>query len=41
MQYYQLPGDLLEDAEALGPWAEKAIATAERARRKRRKRAGG
>jgi DNA transformation protein len=41
MQYYQLPGELLEDTEALRPWAEKAIATAERARRKRRKRAGG
>src|SRR5882724_2976208 len=28
MQYYQVPADLLEDPEALGPWAEKAIAVA-------------
>ena len=40
MQYYELPGDLLEDADALRPWAEKAIATAQRARRKGRKRRG-
>jgi DNA transformation protein and related proteins len=28
MQYYQVPADLLEDSEALRPWAEKAIAVA-------------
>lgn len=28
MQYYQVPEDLLEDPEALRPWAEKAIAIA-------------
>lgn len=28
MQYYQVPADLLEDPEALRPWAEKAIAVA-------------
>ena len=28
MQYYQLPEDLLEDPEALRPWAEKAVAIA-------------
>lgn len=28
MQYYQLPEDLLEDPEALRPWAEKAVAVA-------------
>lgn len=35
MQYYQLPEDLLEDPDALRPWAEKAVAIA-RAKRKRR-----
>jgi TfoX/Sxy family transcriptional regulator of competence genes len=35
MQYYQLPEDLLEDPEALRPWAEKAVAIA-RAKPKRR-----
>jgi DNA transformation protein and related proteins len=30
MQYYQVPADLLDDAEALRPWAEKAIAVAAR-----------
>jgi DNA transformation protein len=28
MQYYQLPEDLLEDPEALRPWAEQAVAVA-------------
>lgn len=28
MQYYQVPADLLEDPDALRPWAEKAIAVA-------------
>ncbi len=28
MQYYQVPEDLLEDPEALRPWAQKAIAVA-------------
>jgi DNA transformation protein len=28
MQYYQLPEDVLEDPEALRPWAEKALAIA-------------
>ena len=40
MQYYQLPGELLEDSEALRSWAEKAIATAERARKRRNRRRG-
>lgn len=35
MQYWQLPDGLLEDAEELAPWVEKAIDVAERARRKR------
>ena len=28
MQYYEVPADLLEEPEALRPWAEKAIAVA-------------
>ena len=32
MQYYQVPEDLLEDPEALRPWAEGAIAVARRAK---------
>jgi DNA transformation protein and related proteins len=35
MQYYEVPADLLEDADALREWAEKAIDVA------RRKKAGG
>jgi len=37
MQYYQVPTDLLEDLEALRPWAEKAIAVAARKARRRLK----
>lgn len=37
MQYYQVPADLLEDVEALRPWAERAVAAAERKRRKGRR----
>lgn len=35
MQYYQVPAHLLEDAEDLRPWAEKAIAVAARKKGKR------
>jgi DNA transformation protein and related proteins len=35
MQYYQVPEDLLEDPEALRPWAEKAVDIARQKRRKR------
>ena len=35
MQYYELPSDLLEDADALRPWVEKAIDVARGARRKK------
>lgn len=28
MQYYEVPGDLLEDQETLGEWLEKAVAVA-------------
>jgi DNA transformation protein len=37
MQYYEVPVDLLEDAHALRPWADKAIAVA-RAKATSRKR---
>jgi DNA transformation protein and related proteins len=33
MGYYRVPEDLLEDAEMLGQWAEKAINVARRAKR--------
>jgi DNA transformation protein and related proteins len=32
MQYYRVPDDLLEDADALRPWAEKAVNVARRAK---------
>jgi len=40
MKYYQLPEDLLEDPDALRPWAEKAVAIARqnKARRPSRRR---
>jgi DNA transformation protein len=38
MQYYEVPVDLLEDPEALRPWAEKAIDVARRAKGKRSRR---
>ncbi|MGH8622502.1 MAG: TfoX/Sxy family protein [Burkholderiales bacterium] len=37
MQYYRVPDDLLEDAEALRPWVEKAIAVAGRKKRQTRR----
>ena len=40
MQYYQVPDDLLEDVEALRPWAEKALAAAARKPAKRSRRRG-
>jgi DNA transformation protein len=40
MQYYEVPADLLEDADALRPWAERAIAVAARKARTRRRRSG-
>src|SRR5260370_40820470 len=36
IQYYQVPPDLLEDPEALRPWAEKAIAVAAKRRKGKR-----
>ncbi|HYX81841.1 MAG TPA: TfoX/Sxy family protein [Gemmatimonadales bacterium] len=38
MQYYQVPADLLDESEALRPWAEKAIAVAARKPKVKRKR---
>src|SRR5207237_9715893 len=40
MQYYEVPADLLDDPEALRPWAEKAIAVAGRKKVKRAGRGG-
>ena len=34
MQYYCVPAEVLEDAEALGDWAERSIAVARRARKR-------
>lgn len=38
MQYYQVPEDLLEDPDALRPWAEKALAVARESKSRRRRR---
>lgn len=35
MQYYEVPADVLEDAEALAPWVEASVAVAKRAKRER------
>ena len=35
MHYSRIPEDLLDDAEELGRWAEKAILVARRAKRRR------
>ena len=35
MQYYEVPGDVLEDVELLTPWVEDAVGVAARARRRR------
>lgn len=37
MQYYEVPAEVLEDAEALAPWATGAIEVARRARAGKRK----
>lgn len=41
MQYYRVSDDLLEDPEALGLWAEKAIIVAQRAKGRHTRRGGG
>jgi DNA transformation protein and related proteins len=38
MQYYEVPADVLEDAEALAPWAADAVEVARRARSRKRPR---
>ena len=38
MQYYEVPEDLLEDPDALRPWAEKALAVARGSKSRRRRR---
>jgi DNA transformation protein len=40
MGYYEVPADVLEDPEALGPWVEAAVAVAQRAKRRRSRRRG-
>jgi DNA transformation protein and related proteins len=37
MQYYELPADLLEDADALRPWVDGALDAARAARRKKKR----
>lgn len=37
MQYYELPPDLLEDPDALRPWADKAVQVARQAKKKKTK----
>ncbi|HEX2206874.1 MAG TPA: TfoX/Sxy family protein [Longimicrobium sp.] len=37
MQYYEFPADLLEDADALRPWVDKAIGVARRGRTRKKK----
>jgi DNA transformation protein len=37
MQYYELPGELLEDPEALRPWLQAALEVARRARRRKKR----
>ncbi len=41
MQYYDVPAELLEDADALAPWVLKAVAVARAARRKKPSKRGG
>jgi DNA transformation protein len=40
MQYYEVPADVLEDAEVLAPWAADAVEVARRARSRKRPRPG-
>ena len=37
MQYYEVPSDLLEDPDALRPWADKSLLVARQARRRKGK----
>ena len=38
MQYYEVPADVLEDAEVLAPWVADAVEVARRARSRKRPR---
>jgi DNA transformation protein and related proteins len=38
MQYYEVPADLIDEPEALRPWAEKSIAVAAQKAKKARRR---
>jgi DNA transformation protein len=38
MGYYEVPGDVLEDVEALAPWVEAALLVARKAKRGRSRR---
>ncbi|MGH7520601.1 MAG: TfoX/Sxy family protein [Gemmatimonadales bacterium] len=38
MQYYQVPADLLDDPDALRPWAEKSIAAAAKKNKRKKRR---
>ncbi|HJR50125.1 MAG TPA: TfoX/Sxy family protein [Gemmatimonadales bacterium] len=40
MRYYEVPAEVLEDAEALAPWAADAVEVARRARSRKRARPG-
>lgn len=40
MQYYEVPAEVLEDAETLAPWAADAVEVARRARSRKRPRRG-
>jgi DNA transformation protein len=40
MQYYEVPAEVLEDAEALAEWALEAVEVARRARARKRPRRG-
>ncbi len=40
MQYYEVPADVLEDADALRPWAVKALDVARRKKLRASKRSG-
>lgn len=35
MQYYEVPGEVLEDVDLLAPWIEDAVAVAARTKRRR------
>ena len=37
MHYYELPAELLEDADALRPWVEKSVDVARRSRKSKKK----